>query len=198
MFSMPSNSYTEPMNVLEVGPVAGDRLDVRLKPGKLRLRGRLREVRLVVDRDHLPAGADREETLGRGRRQRDDSGRALPNLDGAVRSRDRDWERSSGLGSRGLARIPGFPTPAGGEHGDERHERKETLTHLSSFLEGNGTRARVRSSDSGLPLAPPSQPRPVASWRGSVSPYSGGTVPGSHPGPQPLAVCRAESSIGAW
>jgi VanZ family protein len=33
-------------------------------------------------------------------------------------------------------------------------------------------------------------------WRGSVSPYSGGTVPDLHRIPLPLAGCRPETSIG--
>ena len=46
---------------------------------------------------------------------------------------------------------------------------------------------RGRSSDSGLPLPPPSRLGPVASWRESVSPYSGGTVPDSHRVPSPCS-----------
>jgi VanZ family protein len=46
---------------------------------------------------------------------------------------------------------------------------------------------RGRSSDSGLPLPPPSRLAPVASWRRSVSPYSGGTVPDSHRVPSPCS-----------
>jgi hypothetical protein len=48
---------------------------------------------------------------------------------------------------------------------------------------------RDRSSDSGLPPSPPSRLAPVASWRGSVSPHSGGTVPDSHRVPSPRSVC---------
>src|SRR6266545_5245841 len=65
----------------------------------------------------------------------------------------------------------------------------------SSFREGFELEADGRSSDSGLPPAPPSQPRPVASWRESVSPHSGGTVPDLHRVPQPLALCERESTI---
>ncbi len=49
---------------------------------------------------------------------------------------------------------------------------------------------RDRSSDSGLPPPPPSRADgPVASWRESVSPHSGGTVPDSHRVPSPRSVC---------
>ena len=56
------------------GSYDGDRLDVGLEPGEVgHLRLRLgRVVGLVVDRDHLVAGADREEHLGAHRRQADD------------------------------------------------------------------------------------------------------------------------------
>src|SRR5215218_11068437 len=53
---------------------------------------------------------------------------------------------------------------------------------------GSDCVAGGRSSDSGLPPAPPSRPcGPVALRRGSVSPHSGGTVPDSHRVPSPLA-----------
>src|SRR2546423_2064778 len=51
---------------------------------------------------------------------------------------------------------------------------------------GSGLGGR-RSSDSGLPFAPPSQPKPVALRRESVSPHSGGGVPDLHRVPFPLA-----------
>ena len=58
---------------------------------------------------------------------------------------------------------------------------------------------RGRSSDSGLPPSPPSRLAPVASWRGSVSPYSGGTVPDSHRVPSPCSLIAASlSSDGDW
>ena len=47
---------------------------------------------------------------------------------------------------------------------------------------------RDRSSDSGLPPSPPSRLAPVASWRGSNSPHSGGTVPDSHRVPSPCSL----------
>ena len=47
---------------------------------------------------------------------------------------------------------------------------------------------RDRSSDSGLPPPPPSRLAPVASWRGSISPHSGGTVPDSHRVPSPCSL----------
>jgi VanZ family protein len=54
-----------------------------------------------------------------------------------------------------------------------------------------------RSSDSGLPLPPPSRRlRPVASRRESISPHSGGTVPDSHRVPLPCSrVCAGEPII---
>ena len=53
---------------------------------------------------------------------------------------------------------------------------------------------RGRSSDSGLPPSPPSRPWPVASWRVSVSPHSGGTVPDLHRVPLPRSVVGASLS----
>ncbi len=53
-----------------------------------------------------------------------------------------------------------------------------------------------RSSDSGLAPSPPSRLAPVASWRGSISPYSGGTVPDSHRVPSPCSVVGGEPIIG--
>ena len=47
---------------------------------------------------------------------------------------------------------------------------------------------RDRSSDLGLPPSPPSRLAPVASWRGSISPHSGGTVPDSHRVPSPCSL----------
>jgi hypothetical protein len=55
---------------------------------------------------------------------------------------------------------------------------------------------RDRSSDSGLPPSPPSRLAPVASWRGSISPHSGGTVPDSHRVPSPCSLNRREPIIG--
>ena len=52
---------------------------------------------------------------------------------------------------------------------------------------------RDRSSDSGLPPPPPSRPWPVASWRRSVSPHSGGTVPDSHRVPSPRSCARGRA-----
>jgi len=57
----------------EVGVVVRDRLGVRVVAGEARLRRPLRVVRLVVDSDDLLAGADREQILGHGRRERDDA-----------------------------------------------------------------------------------------------------------------------------
>ena len=57
----------------EVRVVVRHRLDVRVVAGEARLRRALRVVRLVVDRDDLLAGADREQILGHGRRERDDA-----------------------------------------------------------------------------------------------------------------------------
>ena len=76
---------------------------------------------------------------------------------------------------------------ANGEGGSREREREHggaerdegAMKHVSSFHEGNGS-ANGRSSDSGLPPSPPSRPRPVTSWRRSVSPHSGGTVPDLH------------------
>src|SRR5687767_882944 len=52
---------------------------------------------------------------------------------------------------------------------------------------------RDRSSDSGLPPSPPSRLAPVASWRGSNSPHSGGTVPDSHRVPSPCSFAGARA-----
>ena len=56
----------------QVRVVADDRLGVRREAGELRARSLLRIVGLVVDGDHLFAGADREQRLCCRRRQRDD------------------------------------------------------------------------------------------------------------------------------
>ena len=75
-----------------------------------------------------------------------------------------------------------------GKDQGERPEYESASKHESSFREGFGLRRSGRSSDSGLPPAPPS--RPEGQWlsrRGSVSPHSGGTVPDSHRVPFPLA-----------
>jgi hypothetical protein len=56
----------------QVGLVAGDGLDVRLVGRQVGLRRLGRVVRVAVDGHHLVAGADGEQHLGRGRRQRHD------------------------------------------------------------------------------------------------------------------------------
>ena len=76
----------------EVRLVAGDRLDVRLEAGEVGHRRLGRVVRLVVDGDHLVAGADGEERLRGGRRERDDRVGLLLERDGAVVGLDRDGE----------------------------------------------------------------------------------------------------------
>src|SRR4029450_2620034 len=68
---------------------------------------------------------------------------------------------------------------------------KGSTKHVSSFREGNESKADGRSSDSGLPLAPPSRLAARGSRAESVSPYSGGTVPDLHRLPFPLALCVA-------
>ena len=72
----------------EIGLVGGDRLDVRRVAGELRHRRPRRIVRLVVDRDHLFAGADRKQVLGCGRRERDDPDRLRGERDLADRDRE--------------------------------------------------------------------------------------------------------------
>ena len=122
----------------QVGPVLRDRLDVRRIAREFGARRLLREVGLVVDGDDLLGGADREERLGRRRRQRDD-----PVRDRLLGRRDGRW----------------------GRYGGCRRERDEgSFEHRSSFHEGLGSgRRAARSSDSGLPSSPPSQP--VGQWR---------------------------------
>src|SRR5205085_8955842 len=53
-------------------------------------------------------------------------------------------------------------------HGQEKRSAK----HESSFHEGFGVSAGGRSSDSGLPSAPPSQPKPVALRGAGASPLT--------------------------
>src|SRR6266540_2066645 len=84
------------------------------------------------------------------------------------------------------------------ERGDQnRHDGERSVKHESSFREGFGF------ADGGGLLTrgalPHRLPSPWASgmWRGSVSPYSGGTVPDLHRIPLPLAGCEAETSIGS-
>ncbi len=122
----------------EVGPVLRDRLDVRRVARELGARRLLRVVGLVVDGDDLLGGADREQRLGRRRRQRDDP------------VRDRLLGCSSGRRER--------------NDGCRRERDEGSFEHRSSFHEGLGYgRRAARSSDSGLPSSPPSQP--VGQWR---------------------------------
>ena len=76
----------------EIGVVARYRLDVRREAGEARPRRLLRVVGVVVDRDHLRAGTDREEILGGSRRERDDARRAGLDDDVAVGGVDRHGE----------------------------------------------------------------------------------------------------------
>src|SRR5262249_25993354 len=97
-----------------------------------RLRCRLRVVRLVVNRDHLRPRADREQALGRGRRERDDAGRASLDRDLAVRG-------DHGDGERARRRVGTGRTRDGDDECRQRRagEKDERAKHLEPpFLEG--------------------------------------------------------------
>ncbi len=72
--------------------VARDRLHVGREAGQIRRRRLLRVVRELVHRDHLVTGADREQHLGRGRRQRNDALGQCRDLDGRCARADGDRE----------------------------------------------------------------------------------------------------------
>ena len=97
--------------------VGRDRLDVRRVAGEARAGRPPRVVRVLVDGDDLRAGADREQVLGHGRRERDDPA------------------GSGVLGVRALVR--GRREGDGGERRRESHDESEgTTEHESSFREG--------------------------------------------------------------
>jgi hypothetical protein len=73
--------------------VGCDGLDVRLEPGEIGGGGLRRVVRLIVDRGDLITGADGEQHLRCGRRDRHDRVGALGDLDRPVGGVDRDRER---------------------------------------------------------------------------------------------------------
>ena len=147
----------------EVRVVVRDRLDVRRVAGEARPRRALRVVRLVVDCDDLLAGADREQILGHGRRERDDP------------------VREAVLGARLL--VGGRREGDDGERGGEGRDDSDGETVHESFLP-RGVRVSRRAAGlltrGSLPRRLPGSRDPVASWRKSVSPYSGGTVPDLH------------------
>src|SRR3954466_13578221 len=68
---------------------------------------------------------------------------------------------------------------------------KDRRSTFPPSARGTDLKADGRSSDSGLPLAPPSRLAASGTRAESVSPYSGGTVPESHRLPFPLALCVA-------
>src|SRR5579864_5375194 len=82
----------------------------------------------------------------------------------------------------GNAAAVGLATEAGARMAARATTRtRERRSTNPPFREGFGCAAGDRSSDSGLPPPPPSQARgPSGVWWGSVSPYSGGTVPVFH------------------
>ncbi len=106
----------------EIRVVAGDGLGVRVVAGEARPRRALRVVRVLVDRDDLLAGADREQILGHRRRQRDDAVVAVLDVLLLVRGR-----------------REGHDGQCGGQCGGKRRDdNKGTVKHESSFREGFG------------------------------------------------------------
>ena len=114
-------------------------------------------------------------------------------VDLAVGADDGDRERSRAGSSRRTRRRPRAPERLP----PHRRGRATSEAPESSLPRGVlGYEEHDRSSDSGLPPSPPSRLAPVASWRRSNSPYSGGTVPDSHRVPSPCSVIAGEPIIG--
>jgi hypothetical protein len=133
----------------QIGLVCGDRFDVGLETGQLRrlLGGLGRVVALVVDGDHLVAGTDREQDLGRARRQADDGlgdvalgdvGRGRIGRSRSSRRRGRivgRCRRSGGGGGRRIGRGALLGVVAAGGEDDERNggERQGSADMLHGF-----------------------------------------------------------------
>ena len=159
----------------EVGLVARDRLDVRREAGERRLRGASSGSR---------TGRRRRPPAGRRRSRR---ATPLPSL--TTRRSDGD-----GAACRRCRHAP--------DDRDERAARtneEKLWTRILPSARGSMVYAAGgRSSDSGLPLSPPSQAsRPVALRRRASPLTAAGPSRTSHRVPLPLAY-RGELIIGAW
>ena len=143
----------------EVGVIGDDRLDVRREAGQARLRRRLRVVGLIVDRDHLLAGADREQRLGGRGRQRDDPVRELRRP------------------SRACADTVDAAIPTASA---ARTVARRCFTTNPPSARGSVCRRAVGLLTRGSPSAafPASQASGVVTE--GISPHSGGTVPDLH------------------
>jgi hypothetical protein len=109
----------------QVGVVAGDRLRVRRERGQVRDRGVLGVVRGVVDGLDLRAGADGEQHLGRGGRQRDDGLGLFVQGELAVVTGDGD-RPAAGIGAggaRGAAAAGVGRSAAGGQYQQNGEEK---------------------------------------------------------------------------
>ena len=180
----------------EVPRVTGNGLNVRREPGQRCLRCALREVRLVVDGDDLRSGADREQRLGRTRRDRDDPvGRfgivtfplaAVMVTGNAVAVAALVAETALDAG-----------TSASTRDATASASRRDTCPSPSSRPRGGSVCAeRGRSSDLGRP--PRRLPGLAASGvvAGEPLPSQRGTVPDSHRVPSPRSVCGGEPTRG--
>src|SRR5919109_1415518 len=150
----------------EVGRVGRDRLDVGLVTGEIGLGGVRRIGRLVVDRDHLLTGSDREQHLGGGGRQRDDALRSLLERDVAGRRVDRDrvldgGARDAACRTLGRAFHRRGVSARGQEDEDGGEAADEAVDHGASPFtrRRRSPRARAGLLTSGSPLARP-LPRP--------------------------------------
>ena len=124
-----------------------------LNAGQVGLRRVGRVVRLVVDRDDLRPGADREQHLGRGRRQRDDLRRVAgssvtaPTVTGYGRGRRWRWRR---LGGAGIA---------AGAAGEQQRGGRDARRASARFI-GSSCRSRLGASPTGAAEGRPSARRP--------------------------------------
>ena len=157
----------------EVGLVACDRLDVRLEAGKIRQR-RLGRDSSTGRRRRSPGRPRRWRRATRSRSPR--ARRCRPGSSSIVSGPLSPSTVTGNASAGGVSTTaedvaaeapPRRPIPAApGE--DERKQDSQkgcerSVEHVSSFREGNGSRASARSSDSGLPPPPPS--RPSGQWR---------------------------------
>ena len=112
----------------EIRVIVRDRLLVGRVAGEVGARGARRVVRLVVDRDHLLAGADREQVLGDGRRERDDP----------------VWIAVLGLLVQSvLLLLGGRREGDDSERGGKGRDSDGETVHESSFREGFGVSRRA-------------------------------------------------------
>ena len=139
-----------------------------LKPDRSRLRRVGRVVRRLVDGGHLRAGADGEEHLGRGRRQRDDLRRLLVQRDRAHGDREGAAPGCAGGGgrrsdvARRTRRGPARPPPGRDEQpGNTSGHRSSCRSRSWCFADRGRWRPRLRGA---LPRERVFATDPQATW----------------------------------